>query len=266
MQGPNNLVKKKLPGKSGIILKADWEIDILRKANSIVAKVLQMLKGQLSEGVTTYELDKLAENEIKKCGGSPAFKGYKGYPASLCISINEEVVHGIPKKDKVLKSGDLVSMDIGVVYDGYVGDAALSATVGAPSKEAADLIAVTEGALIKGITQARPKNRLGDISHAIQRHVENAGYSVVKQFVGHGIGKSLHEPPEIPNFGRKGRGPVLKPGMVLAIEPMVNIGSGDVKILDDGWTAVTADGSLSAHFEHSVAITKKGPVILSVPD
>ncbi len=259
-------MKKKLPGKSGIILKADWEIEILRKANAIVAKVLHILREQLKEGISTYDLDQLAEAEIVKSGGLPAFKGYKGYPATLCISINEEVVHGIPKKGRMLKQGDLVSMDVGVVYNGYVGDAALTATVGPPSKEAANLIAVTEEALKRGIIQARPKNRLGDISHAIQRHVEGAGYSVVKQFVGHGVGKSLHEPPEIPNFGRRGRGPVLKPGMVLAIEPMVNMGSGEVKILDDGWTAVTADGSLSAHFEHSVAITKKGPVVLSVPD
>ncbi len=259
-------MKKKLPGKKGIILKEDWEIEILRKANSIVARVLQILKEQLAEGISTHDLDQLAESEIKKSGGIPAFKGYKGYPATLCISINDEVVHGIPRKDRLLRQGDLVSMDVGVIYEGYVGDAALTATVGAPSEEAARLMAVTEEALLKGITQARPKNRLGDISHAIQRHVEGAGYSVVKQFVGHGVGKALHEPPEIPNFGRRGRGPVLKPGMVLAIEPMVNAGSHDVKILEDGWTAVTVDGSLSAHFEHSVAVTKKGPVILSVPE
>ncbi len=259
-------MKKKLPGKKGIILKEDWEIEILRKANSIVARVLQILKEQLAEGISTHDLDQLAESEIKKSGGIPAFKGYKGYPATLCISINDEVVHGIPRKDRLLRQGDLVSMDVGVIYEGYVGDAALTATVGSPSEEAARLMAVTEEALLKGITQARPKNRLGDISHAIQRHVEGAGYSVVKQFVGHGVGKALHEPPEIPNFGRRGRGPVLKPGMVLAIEPMVNAGSHDVKILEDGWTAVTVDGSLSAHFEHSVAVTKKGPVILSVPE
>ncbi len=259
-------MKKKLPGKKGIILKEDWEIEILRKANSIVARVLQILKEQLAEGISTHELDQLAESEIKKSGGIPAFKGYKGYPATLCISINDEVVHGIPRKDRLLRQGDLVSMDVGVIYEGYVGDAALTATVGSPSEEAARLMAVTEEALLKGITQARPKNRLGDISHAIQRHVEGAGYSVVKQFVGHGVGKALHEPPEIPNFGRRGRGPVLKPGMVLAIEPMVNAGSHDVKILEDGWTAVTVDGSLSAHFEHSVAVTKKGPVILSVSE
>ncbi len=260
------LVKKKQPGRNGIILKDQKEIEILRKANSIVAWVLNKLKENLVEGITTYDLDQMAEQEIEKKGGKPAFKGYRGYPATLCISLNNEVVHGIPRKDRVLKQGDLVSMDVGVVYDGYIGDAAISATVGQASPEAARLIKVTENALMQGIAQARPKNRLGDISHAIQRVVEKAGYSVVKQFVGHGVGKSLHEPPEIPNYGRKGRGPVLKPGMVLAIEPMVNMGSHEVKILEDGWTAVTKDGSLSAHFEHSVAITKHGPIILSTLD
>ena len=260
------LVKKKQPGRNGIILKDQKEIEILRKANSIVAWVLNKLKENLVEGITTYDLDQMAEQEIEKKGGKPAFKGYRGYPATLCISLNNEIVHGIPRKDRVLKQGDLVSMDVGVVYDGYIGDAAISATVGQASPEAARLIKVTENALMQGIAQARPKNRLGDISHAIQRVVEKAGYSVVKQFVGHGVGKSLHEPPEIPNYGRKGRGPVLKPGMVLAIEPMVNMGSHEVKILEDGWTAVTKDGSLSAHFEHSVAITKHGPIILSTLD
>jgi len=253
--------KKYVPRR--IILKTAKEIEKLRAANQIVAEVLQELKDQLTPGISTADLDKLAYEGIRKRKARPAFKGYHGYPASLCVSINEEVVHGIPSPLRIIKEGDVVSMDLGTIYDGYYGDAAITEIVGTGSLQARALCEVTRDALYKGIEQARPKNRLYDISNAIQQYVEVKGYSVVRQFVGHGIGKALHEPPEIPNYGRSGEGPVLKAGMVLAIEPMVNIGGPEVKILDDGWTAVTADGSLSAHFEHSIAISKNGPVILS---
>jgi len=206
----------------------------------------------------------LAEEYIKRHGGIPAFKGYRGYPRSLCVSVNEEVVHGIPGKRK-LKEGDIVSLDLGVLMDGYYGDAAITVPVGKVSELAKKLIKVTEEALYRGIEMARPGNRLSDISHAIQTHVEKAGFSVVREFVGHGIGKQLHEEPQVPNFGPPNRGPRLEPGMVLAIEPMVNTGTWEVRILPNGWTVVTADGGLSAHFEHTVAITDNGPEILSLP-
>ncbi len=235
----------------------------MRVANQIVAEVLQELKEALAPGISTYDLDRIATERIEKRGAVPAFKGYRGYPATLCISLNNEVVHGIPNPMRLISEGDLVSMDVGTIYDGYFGDAAISVVVGEAPAIAHKLVEVTEKALFKGIEQARPKHRLQDISAAIQATVEEHGFSVVRQFVGHGIGRSLHEPPEVPNYGRPGKGPKLKPGMVLAIEPMVNAGSPEVKVLADGWTAVTSDGSLSAHFEHSVAITKKGPYILS---
>jgi len=206
----------------------------------------------------------LAEEYIKRHGGIPAFKGYRGYPRSLCVSVNEEVVHGIPGKRR-LKEGDIVSLDLGVLMDGYYGDAAITVPVGKVSELAKKLIKVTEEALYRGIEMARPGNRLSDISHAIQTHVEKAGFSVVREFVGHGIGKQLHEEPQVPNFGPPNRGPRLEPGMVLAIEPMVNTGTWEVRILPNGWTVVTADGGLSAHFEHTVAITDNGPEILSLP-
>ncbi len=229
----------------------------------IVAEVLQELRQIIEPGITTKDLDRIAQEGIEKRGGVPAFKGYRGYPATLCISLNNEVVHGIPNPERVISQGDLVSMDLGAIYKDYYGDSAISLVVGKGSELAERLVQVTRQALYKGIEQVRPKGRLQDISAAIQEWVESHGFNVVRQFVGHGVGRQLHEPPEIPNYGKRGKGPKLKAGMVLAIEPMVNAGSPEIRILPDGWTAVTADGSLSAHFEHSVAITKKGPYILS---
>lgn len=229
-----------------------------------MAQALQRLKEAIRPGVTTGELDRLAEDFIRRHGGMPAFKGYRGYPASLCVSVNEEVVHGIPG-DRKLREGDIVSLDLGVVMEGYYGDAAITVPVGEISEEARRLLKVTEEALYKGIEQARPGKRLSDISYAIQKHVEGAGFSVVRDFVGHGIGRELHEDPQVPNFGPPNQGPRLQPGMVLAIEPMVNTGTWKVRILENQWTVVTEDGGLSAHFEHTVAITEKGPEILTLP-
>ncbi len=247
----------------GIRLKAPWEIELLRRANAIVAEVLATLKEVIAPGVTAWDLNCLAEEICKKRGARPAFKGYRGYPFSLCVSVNEEVVHGMPLKEKVLKEGDIVSLDFGTIYEGYYGDAALTVAVGEVSAEAQRLMKVTEEALYLAIDKARIGNRLQDISVAIQRHVESHGYNVVRDFVGHGIGQALHEPPEVPNFGRPGKGPRLKAGMVLAIEPMVVTGSYALEILPDGWTAVTKDRGLAAHYEHSIVITAKGPQILS---
>ena len=247
-----------------IYLKSIQEIEKIKKSSQLVARALKYLKAFIREGVSTEELDRLAEEYIKRHGGIPAFKGYRGYPRSLCVSVNEEVVHGIPGKRR-LKEGDIVSLDLGVLMDGYYGDAAITVPVGKVSELASKLIKVTEEALYRGIEMARPGNRLSDISHAIQTHVEKAGFSVVREFVGHGIGKQLHEEPQVPNFGPPNRGPRLEPGMVLAIEPMVNTGTWEVRILPNGWTVVTADGGLSAHFEHTVAITDNGPEILSLP-
>jgi len=247
----------------GITLKAPWEIELLRASNRIVAQVLHELCEKIEAGMTTADLNSLAKEGIEARGGRPAFEGYRGYPAALCVSVNSEVVHGIPSKKRVLERGDLVSLDLGVIYEGYYGDAAVSVVIGDATEEQQRLLDVTRGALEKGIEKARVKNRLSDISHAIQMHVEANGFSVVRQFVGHGIGKLLHEPPEIPNYGPPGQGPVLTHGMVLAIEPMVNAGGSEVKVLPDGWTAVTLYGSLSAHFEHSVVVLKDGPEVLS---
>jgi len=247
-----------------IYLKSIQEIEKIKKSSQLVARALKYLKAFIREGVSTEELDRLAEEYIKRHGGIPAFKGYRGYPRSLCVSVNEEVVHGIPGKRR-LKEGDIVSLDLGVLMDGYYGDAAITVPVGKVSELASKLIKVTEEALYRGIEMARPGNRLSDISYAIQNHVEKAGFSVVREFVGHGIGKELHEEPQVPNFGPPNRGPRLEPGMVLAIEPMVNTGTWEVRILPNGWTVVTADGGLSAHFEHTVAITDNGPEILSLP-
>jgi methionyl aminopeptidase len=246
-----------------IFLKSPWEIEKMRRSNAIVAEVLARLREAIKPGITTLELDRLAEHLCRRKGAKPAFKGYRGYPFSLCVSVNEEVVHGFPSKKRVLKEGDIVSLDFGVLYDGYYGDAAITVPVGEISERAKRLLRVTEEALYKGIEQAVIGKRLGDISSAIQRYVEAHGYSVVRQFVGHGIGRALHEDPQVPNFGKPGRGVKLKEGMVLAIEPMVNEGTYEVEILADGWTAVTKDRKLSAHFEHTVAITKNGPEILS---
>lgn len=246
-----------------IILKAPWEIEKMRRSNAIVAEILAILKEAVKPGITTMELNELAEEICIKKGARPAFKGYRNYPYSLCVSINEEVVHGLPSKKRYLQEGDIVSLDFGVFYDGYYGDAAITVPVGKISANAKRLLEVTENALYKGIEQAREGRRVLDISAAIQTYVESHGYSVVRQFVGHGIGRSLHEDPQVPNFGKPGKGAKLKVGMVLAIEPMVNEGTYEVEILPDGWTAVTKDRKLSAHFEHTVAITKNGPEILS---
>jgi methionyl aminopeptidase len=245
-----------------IILKSPREIDRMRVPCQIVAEVLTLLKERIAPGVTTLELEDIALIETKKRKAIPAFKGYAGFPYALCCSPNDRVIHGMPS-GKPLKEGDILSIDFGVLYDDFYGDAALTVPVGTTGTEALDLLNVTESALLKGIEQAIAGNRLFDISHAVQAHVEQSGYSVVRDFVGHGIGKKLHEDPQIPNYGKAGRGVQLKTGMVLAIEPMVNKGSFAVRVLDDGWTAVTTDGSLSAHFEHTVAITKQGPEILT---
>jgi len=245
-----------------VILKKPDEIVKARASNRIVAEVLSALRSKMKPGITTRDLDRTAEGIVEKRGAKPAFKGYRGYPFSLCASVNEEVVHGMPS-NRVLVEGDIVGLDFGVLYGGYYGDAAITLPVGKVSKQAAMLMQVTEQSLYAAIEQAKNGNRLGDISAAVQENVESGGYSIVRDFVGHGIGKSLHEDPQIPNFGKKGRGIELKKGMILAIEPMVNAGNYKVKILADGWTVVTEDGSLSAHFEHSVAITEDGPEILS---
>ncbi len=246
-----------------VILKRPDEIEKMRASNSIVAEILTALKEKTKPGVTTLDLDRYSEDLARKKGAKPAFKGYRGYPFSLCTSVNSEVVHGMPS-NRMLKSGDILSIDFGVRYKGYCGDAAITVPVGDISEEAGKLLQVTEQSLYEGIRQARPGNRLGDISAGVQRCVEAAGFSVVRDFGGHGIGKSLHEEPHVPNYGIGGRGIELKSGMVLAIEPMVNAGTYKVKVLDNGWTVVTQDGGLSAHYEHTVAITEQGPVILSV--
>jgi methionyl aminopeptidase len=245
-----------------VILKLPDEIEKARASNRIVAEVLSKLREQVKPGVKTKDLDKFAEEIAEKRGAKPAFKGYHGYPHSLCISINEVVVHGMPS-ERVLEEGDIVGLDFGVCYNGFFGDATITLPVGKVTQKALRLMEVTEQSLYAGIEQAKVGNRLGDISAAVQTTVEDAGYSVVRDFVGHGIGKNLHEEPQIANFGQKGRGIELKSGMILAIEPMVNEGKYKVQILPDGWTVVTKDGSLSAHFEHSVAITDNGPDILS---
>ncbi|MBI5467662.1 MAG: type I methionyl aminopeptidase [Deltaproteobacteria bacterium] len=235
----------------------------MRRTNLIVAEVLHVLKANVGVGVTTLDLERIAEEELKKTSARPAFKGYRGYPWCLCTSVNNEVVHGMPSK-RVLNDGDIVSIDFGAFSDGFYGDSAITVPVGSVSPDAARLVKVTEESLEKAIEAAVVGNRLLDISASVQRYVESHGFSVVREFVGHGIGRELHEAPQVPNFGLPGRGIRLKAGMVLAIEPMINMGGPDVKILDDGWTAVTADGSLSAHFEHTVAITDDGPYVLSM--
>lgn len=235
----------------------------MRGANLIVAEILQVLKDHVRPGASTLDLEAVAEAETRKRGAVPAFKGYSGYPWCLCTSLNNEVVHGMPSKNKVLKKGDILSMDFGVLYKGFYGDSAVTVPVGEVAPEALHLINAAAGSLERAIEAARPGKRLMDISFAVQCYVEGEGFSVVRDFVGHGIGRSLHEPPQVPNFGTPGTGIKLKPGMVLAIEPMINEGRFETRVLDDGWTAVTVDGKLSAHFEHTVAITEKGPDVLS---
>jgi methionyl aminopeptidase len=246
-----------------IILKSPREIEELRKANAIAAEVLFELKRSIHPGMTTQELDQIAEEVIRSRGALPAFKGYRGYPASLCVSINEQVVHGIPGPRK-LKEGDIVSLDVGANLNGFYGDAAITLAIGKVDGVVRRLLEVTERALSIAIEKARPGNRLSDISHAVQTWVESQGFSVVRDFVGHGIGRSLHEDPQIPNFGSPNQGPRLEKGMVFALEPMVNEGTYEVRVLSDGWTVVTADGKRSAHFEHTIAITDGEAEILSV--
>ncbi|HEY8342027.1 MAG TPA: type I methionyl aminopeptidase [Calditerricola sp.] len=247
-----------------IILKSETELKIMREAGRIVAETHRLLAKAIRPGVTTKELDEMAEDYIRRRGAIPSFKGYNGFPASICASVNDELVHGIPS-DRKLKEGDIISIDIGAQLDGYHGDSAWTYAVGDISDEAKRLLRVTEESLYRGIAQVRPGARLSDISHAIQTHVEAAGFSVVREYVGHGIGQSLHEEPQIPNYGPPGRGPRLKPGMVLAIEPMVNAGQRYVRTREDNWTVVTVDGSLCAHFEHTVAVTDSGYEILTLP-
>jgi methionyl aminopeptidase len=235
----------------------------MRAAGRLVGEVLTALSARVVPGVTTAELDELAEQLITSAGAVPAFKGYHGYPASICASINDEVIHGIPSGRRVLVEGDIVSIDVGASLEGYFGDSAVTLPVGHVSEEAATLLRVTEESLYKAIEKARPGARISDIGHAVQQHVESYGFSVVREFVGHGIGQRMHEEPQVPNYGDPGRGPRLAEGMVLAIEPMVNAGKPAVKVLADGWTAVTRDKSLSAHFEHTVAVTADAPWILT---
>lgn len=246
-----------------IVIKSEHEIEKIAAACATVAGTIALLRERIAPGMTTRDLEAIAVGEIKRKGGTPAFKGYRGYPGSICTSVNNEVVHGIPSGDVSLREGDIVSIDIGVLSDGFYGDAAVTLPVGEVSDEATALMEATREALDLGIGAARPGGRLSDISRAVQGHVESRGYSVVRAFVGHGIGKRLHEEPHVPNFVTKGLGVKLQAGMTLAIEPMVNAGDFNVDVLDDGWTAVTRDGSLSAHFEHTVVITPGGPRVLT---
>lgn len=236
----------------------------MREAGRIVALVLQRLREAARPGMPVRELDYMVRREFAAYGAIPTFLGYLGYPATICVSLNDEIVHGIPK-EQVLREGDVVSLDLGATYKGFVGDSALTFGVGPISAEAQRLIAVTEEALRRGIAAAQPGNRVGAIGHAIQSFVEDLGYSVVREYVGHGVGRRMHEEPQVPNYGPPDRGPELRPGMVIAIEPMVNIGGWRTKRDADGWTVRTADGSLSAHFEHTIAITEDGPVVLTLP-
>ena len=245
-----------------IIYKSREEIETMDRCNRVVAQILAAVAGAVAPGASTADLDRMAERMCRDAGVRPAFKGYRGYPCVLCTSVNEEVVHGIPSPKKVLREGDIIGLDFGVVLEGYYGDAAVTVPVGRISREAEELLRVTRESLRRGISAARPGARLSDISAAVQTHIESHGYSVVREFVGHGIGTSLHEDPQVPNYGAPGSGPVLKEGLALAIEPMVNVGGPAVRIHADGWTASTIDGSLSAHFERSIAITEEGPLLL----
>jgi methionyl aminopeptidase len=246
-----------------IVLKSSDELDRMRRAGRIVAETRERVTAAVRPGVTTRRLDAIAEEHIREAGATPSFKGYRGFPASICASVNDQVVHGIPG-DRVLSEGDLLSLDFGAIWEGYHGDSAVTVFVGEPpTAETEKLVRVTEEALEAGISQIRPGKRLSDIGHAVQQVVEGAGFSVVREYVGHGIGQHLHEDPQIPNYGEPGRGPELRPGMVLAVEPMVNLGGWETRVLGDDWTVVTADGSLSAHFEHTIACTVDGPEVLT---
>jgi methionyl aminopeptidase len=246
-----------------IVCRSDAEIERMQVANQLVADVLMALEAAVGPGVSTFDLDELAERLVREGGAEPAFKGYRGYPATLCASINSEVVHGIPSRARELRDGDIISLDMGVKMGGYYGDSAVTVGVGRIADTASALLRVTRESLEHGIAQVRPGGRLSDVSHAVQQWVEQHGFSVVREFVGHGIGEKLHEEPQIPNYGPPGRGPKLAPGMVLAIEPMVAMGKPETRVMGDGWTAVTRDGSLAAHFEHTVAVTASGVRILT---
>ena len=247
-----------------IALKSAAELEAMRQSSRIVATVLAELEPLVRPGIRTRDLDLYAEKRTRELGAVPAFKGYRGYPASVCVSVNEEIIHGIPS-GRILQDGDVVSLDFGVLFEGFYGDSAVTVPVGRVPEEAARLIASARQAFFKGFEQVREGNRLSDVSAAVQRSVEGDGFSVIRQFVGHGIGPALHEEPQIPNFGAPGRGPKLRPGMTLAIEPMIALGGWEVEVLEDGWTAVTKDRSLSAHYEHTVALTEEGPEILTAP-
>ncbi|HEV8622648.1 MAG TPA: type I methionyl aminopeptidase [Actinomycetota bacterium] len=247
-----------------IILKSPDEVAKMRVAGSIVAETIDTVLAAVGPGVSTADLDEVAEVFIRERKATPSFKGYRGFPASICASLNEEVVHGIPSPKRILKEGDVLSLDFGAIWDGYHADSAITVFVAEPlSAEAEKLVRVTEEALEAGISQIRPGGRLSDISHAVQQVVEGAGYSVVREYVGHGIGRSLHEDPQIPNYGLPGRGPELRPGLVVAIEPMVTMGDWKTRVLADDWTVVTADRSLAAHFEHTIAVTEDGREVLT---
>ncbi len=246
-----------------IVYKTPAEIGIMAEGGRSVARLLKGMRSVVRPGITTAHISAQAERMARELGVGAVFRGYHGYPAPICVSVNEEVVHGIPSPNRRLQEGDIVGLDFGALYQGFITDAAVTLPVGKLSPEAERLLAVTREALYRGVEAARVGNRIGDISHAVQTHVEAAGFSVVKTFVGHGVGRSLHEEPQIPNYGPPNEGVKLKEGMTLAIEPMVNSGGDEVRILDDGWTAVTADGSLSAHFEHTVAVTGTGPLVLT---
>jgi methionyl aminopeptidase len=246
-----------------VVLKSSQEIEKMRRAGQVVREVLELVRSRVKPGATTLDLEKAAQARLDELGVKAAFKGYHGFPCVLCTSVNSEVVHGIPSPKRVLKEGDIVSVDFGVVVDGYYGDAAITVPVGAIDPDAARLLAVTEASLLAGIAAVKPGATLGDVGAAVQGVVEAEGFSVVRDFVGHGIGVHMHEDPQVPNFGERGRGMKLRTGMVIAIEPMVNAGRADVKVLGDGWTAVAADGSMSAHFEHTVAVTATGARILT---
>jgi methionyl aminopeptidase len=249
-----------------IVLKTSRELKIMREAGRIAANALKLAGTAVEPGVSTWEIDRIARRYIEEQGAKPTFLGYGGFPASSCVSVNNVVIHGIPSKKQLLKEGDIVSIDVGATYDGYVGDNAWTFPCGKVSAEAQRLMDVTRESLYEGIQKALAGNRIGDIGSAIQRYVEARGYSVVRDFVGHGVGAKMHEDPSVPNYGTPGRGVRLLPGMTIAIEPMINQGVKEVKTLEDGWTTVTADGKLSAHFEKSIAVTPDGPVILTEPD
>ncbi len=246
-----------------ILLKSPRELALMRKAGYVLAEVTERLTAWVGPGLSTQEIDEEVEDFIRARGAAPAFKGYRGFPATICVSINDEVVHGIPSPRRRLKEGDIVGLDLGCIVEGYYADCALTLAVGEVAPRVRELLDVTRDSLARAVAACWPGRRLSDVSHAVQQHVEAHGFAVVRQFVGHGIGRDLHEDPQVPNFGEPGRGPQLKPGMVLAIEPMVTMGSWEVRVLEDRWTAVTVDGSLAAHFEHTVAVTEDGPEILT---